>query len=228
MVNNKINDVDEFDDNFTSRSGSAVSHNVVNNSIRPKSSFNNNNNKADYQRKQSSEQNEKNEKKDGDENEEENDGKRGCKGMLKFLMTNIGLIILVILYVIGGAFLFQLLEQHNSIQNCQEGEGESESLVTEYKMKLYSYIRLNVDFDPWLPSNNITNKTKVGPAVYNPVIDEMLTTFRTKVLQIRTNYTYYGQDCVQNNLWNYQSAILFALTVVTTIGYGHVAPSTWE
>ncbi len=39
---------------------------------------------------------------------------------IQFLCSNIGLIIIVVAYSIGGAFLFILLEQYIELQNCQE------------------------------------------------------------------------------------------------------------
>lgn len=40
---------------------------------------------------------------------------------LLFLSSNLGLVIIVIAYSIGGAFLFILLEQYIELQNCQQG-----------------------------------------------------------------------------------------------------------
>ena len=39
---------------------------------------------------------------------------------LHFLCSNIGLIIVVTAYSIGGAFLFTLLEQYVELQSCQQ------------------------------------------------------------------------------------------------------------
>jgi hypothetical protein len=44
-----------------------------------------------------------------------------CRSFIQFLFSNLGLIILVIGYCVGGAFLFQLLEQYIELQNCQQG-----------------------------------------------------------------------------------------------------------
>ncbi len=44
-----------------------------------------------------------------------------CRSFIHFLFSNLGLVLLVIGYSIGGAFLFQLLEQYIELQNCQQG-----------------------------------------------------------------------------------------------------------
>jgi hypothetical protein len=38
----------------------------------------------------------------------------------QFLCSNLGLVIVVVAYSIGGAFLFILLEQYIELQNCQQ------------------------------------------------------------------------------------------------------------
>ena len=40
---------------------------------------------------------------------------------VQFLFSNLGLVLVVVAYSIGGAFLFQLLEQYIELQNCQQG-----------------------------------------------------------------------------------------------------------
>ena len=39
---------------------------------------------------------------------------------VQFLCSNLGLVIVVVAYSIGGAFLFILREQDIELQNCQE------------------------------------------------------------------------------------------------------------
>jgi hypothetical protein len=47
------------------------------------------------------------------------------RSFVQFLCSNLGLILVVIGYSIGGAFLFQLLEQYIELQNCQQGSCKS-------------------------------------------------------------------------------------------------------
>lgn len=54
------------------------------------------------------------------------------KLLVRFFVSYLGMIIAVVLYVCGGAYLFQILEQHNEIQNCQTGEGAWDDLLNEY------------------------------------------------------------------------------------------------
>jgi hypothetical protein len=59
-------------------------------------------------------------------------------------------------------------------------------------------------------------------------IDEMLVDFRNLVIAIDDTNKFSGQDCVENSRWNFYSALLFTITIITTIGYGYIAPKTWE
>jgi hypothetical protein len=43
------------------------------------------------------------------------------RSFAQFLCSNLGLVVLVVGYSIGGAFLFQLLEQYIELQDCQQG-----------------------------------------------------------------------------------------------------------
>jgi len=41
-----------------------------------------------------------------------------CKKLAKFLASTLGLSILVALYAVAGAFIFQILEQTNEKEEC--------------------------------------------------------------------------------------------------------------
>lgn len=46
------------------------------------------------------------------------------RSFIQFLFSNLGLILIVVAYSVGGAFLFQLLEQYIELQNCQQGNSK--------------------------------------------------------------------------------------------------------
>lgn len=73
---------------------------------------------------------------DKNKNDQENSRKGAFKLLIQFLVSYVGLIAAVGLYVAGGAYLFQILEQHNTVQNCQIGEGEWDNLRVSYRFVL--------------------------------------------------------------------------------------------
>lgn len=135
-----------------------------------------------------------------------------CKRVSKFLFSHIGLVVMVILYACGGAALFSLLEQHQEAVDCQEGKGEESTNIVNLKSLLLSYIQFNI-------SSNPADTTKDNETVANANIETWLQDFRDSVLTTSSNYRYTGQDCTEENLkWNFAGALLFSITIFTTIG----------
>jgi len=150
------------------------------------------------------------------------------KKFSRFLVTNIGMITVVLLYVFGGAYLFQILEQHDEISRCQTAEGQWTTQLQAMRSKLFNYIYLNTTSNPWIPFDNSsglanTALTKDGPSIYNPKITGWLSQFSTDIRSLQSTYKYRGQDCETQSMWTYFSALLFTFSVVSTIGYGHIA-----
>lgn len=59
-------------------------------------------------------------------------------------------------------------------------------------------------------------------------INQCLTDFRKKIIDIEAETKYSGQNCTTHSRWNFFSSLLFTITVISTVGYGYVAPITWE
>lgn len=59
-------------------------------------------------------------------------------------------------------------------------------------------------------------------------INKWLEEFRKKILEIESNTNYFGQNCSKDTKWNFFASLLFTITVISTVGYGFIAPVTWE
>lgn len=131
---------------------------------------------------------------------------------IQFLFSNLGLVLLVIGYSIGGAFLFQLLEQYIELQNCQQASLSESINVSNMSESMYQNVHLKQE-----------NTTQLHDR-----IEIYLINFTKEIYQRRTSLRFTGQNCTNTSSWNFPSALLFAITVITTIGFGHVTPVSWE
>jgi hypothetical protein len=137
-------------------------------------------------------------------------GRGCCKRVSKFLFSHIGLVAMVVIYAVAGAFLFELLEQHEEAKSCQEGKGAESTNIVNLKSLLLTYIQFNITSNP-------SDTSKDNETVANNNIELWLQIYRDQVLSVKETYRYSGQDC-NSPKWNFAGALLFAITVITTIG----------
>uniref|UniRef100_A0A8D9AX77 TWiK family of potassium channels protein 7 n=1 Tax=Cacopsylla melanoneura TaxID=428564 RepID=A0A8D9AX77_9HEMI len=137
-----------------------------------------------------------------------------CKDYLRqflaFLFSNIGIICLVIGYTIAGAFIFIEIERDEHDRNS-------------------SKLRLNMTSTRNTTVSNLWHYTCCVPAVF----DEMV--WKEQVSKELKGFQHIVIDNVQkgyegnrnsSNRWSFSGAFLYSLTVITTIGYGNLAPLT--
>jgi hypothetical protein len=142
------------------------------------------------------------------------------KTLLKLLVTDIGAIVFISLYLIAGAFLFQYTEQYTEKLNCQTGEAKENQLIHKYRSIMVNYLLFNyknIESDTLIASSEPT--TTLNSSDINEIlVTNILYQLRNSVLEIRKQYKYYGQNCNEVTLWTFSSALLFTITLVTTIG----------
>lgn len=144
---------------------------------------------------------------------------RQClKKTAKFLFSHIGLVGLVVVYAVAGGFLFQLLEERQERLNCQENQGEQIAQITRLKQNLVYYIQNNAT----PTTTSTTSSDKDNTTIAFTKIRNMLLDYRTFVIRTSTKYRSYGDDCSIVNKWTYANSLLFAITIITTIGYGNI------
>jgi hypothetical protein len=157
--------------------------------------------------------------------EKETSKARQCiKKTAKFLFSHIGLVGLVVVYVVAGGFLFELLEQHQEKLNCQEAQGEQTVQINKLKQKLVAYIQYNTtrsSSTASLPTSTYLIGKDDETTAY-ATIAAMLLDYRDFVITTSAKYRYSGDDCSVINKWTFPNSLLFAITIITTIGYGNI------
>ncbi|KAK3605639.1 hypothetical protein CHS0354_032589 [Potamilus streckersoni] len=137
-----------------------------------------------------------------------------CKKIMKFMFSHIGLCGMVVLYTIAGGFIFQHLEKANEVEICYESQKE---------------------YDP-MENKTLENFRKVIET--NPLdLEAQMIQFRSILQTFRNNALaigYDGSDCDRYGeengpvyVWSWPGSLMFSVTVITTIGYGNIAPKTF-
>ena len=144
------------------------------------------------------------------DSEDDSDQKTGwrdcCKKVLKFMFSHIGLCGMVGAYVVGGGFLFEHLEQHNEKVECYKAKNlyEPQENITIYKLWTIAH------------AYNVHD-------MYKAIEEYQLILRHFRNVAIR--YEYNGKNC--SNMgnpngpkyqWSFAGALLFSVTVITTIG----------
>ncbi|CAF4596538.1 unnamed protein product [Rotaria sp. Silwood1] len=111
--------------------------------------------------------------------ETHNQNKTFYRLFIQFLASNLGLVIFVVAYSVGGTFLFILLEQYIELQNCQLASLDEEISIASLSETIYNYVVVSTD-----------NTT----IIYEKIID-YLNNFTNDIYDRKSDFRYTGQDC---------------------------------
>ncbi|RZF39600.1 hypothetical protein LSTR_LSTR001121 [Laodelphax striatellus] len=133
------------------------------------------------------------------------------KKRLKSFLSHVGLLITLMMYTILGGLLFYELEYPEEVNNLRRVE----QLVREERQAFVEAASAQLD----CAGGNVTTQLADLLARYERAVQEAA---KTGVLVPLAD----GRPVEELTKWNQLQAIFFAVTVLTTIGYGNVAPST--
>ncbi|XP_013787082.1 TWiK family of potassium channels protein 18-like [Limulus polyphemus] len=129
-----------------------------------------------------------------------------CRTGFTFVFSHIGLCSLVVGYTIIGAFTFEALEAQNERAKREEIVSERETIVENL----------------W----EITTKSSVlHEANWTVQVTGALRQFEWTLIKAVRKEGYDGKDEPPLQ-WNFFGALLYSIIVITTIGYGNIAPKT--
>jgi hypothetical protein len=129
-----------------------------------------------------------------------------CKKFTTFLFSNIGLCSAVVAYSILGGFIFQNLEAPNEILKRHKVTSDRKSLATE----LWDLVDKQ---DVIFFEENFTHAAEL-----------ILIKYQKVVLEAKKNGWdgAEGDDDVVPPQWSYAGSLLYAVTVITTIGNSYL------
>ena len=132
-----------------------------------------------------------------------------------FLVSNVGLCVLVVAYSIGGAFMFRAIESPFEVQTTnQVNELRNRTIINLWNISKYSItvvegrkILLIIAYN-----NNVLYYDK-----WKLSIAEEIKVFQRELLKAIKD-GYEGRHREGQEQWSFSGAFLFSLTVISTIG----------
>lgn len=125
-----------------------------------------------------------------------------CKSFTTLIFSRVGLCLLVAAYACGGGMIFQLLEAPY--------EGQMTGRIQQ---------RLNVTVEKLF--NGTSELKYLCPSNWTIMARKILEDYQRELVQ-QTKRGYQGERFADDNKqWNFAGAILYAITVITTIGNDH-------
>ncbi|KAK6192336.1 hypothetical protein SNE40_003820 [Patella caerulea] len=135
------------------------------------------------------------------------------KKFLVFLISQVGLTCMMVGYTIGGGFLFVWLESGHS-KEVRENIGN----IRHDQVKILWDITANLNI---LYEKNWT-----------VMAESVFLKFQTDIYHAVKDSGWDGQDSITKDVgdeeWSFAGSLLYSVTVITTIGYGHLTPRTME
>ena len=122
--------------------------------------------------------------------------KDGFRTVIAFIFSNVGICVLVLGYLILGAFMFQYIEEPESVE-----ESPMVSKRRTAVMKLWNITE----------RYNTLHKTNWSEAVKSVIAE-----YQEEVIEA-IDEGFDGKD-IPDNLWSFSGALLYSITVITTIG----------
>uniref|UniRef100_A0A2P2I3U1 Potassium channel subfamily K member 18-like n=1 Tax=Hirondellea gigas TaxID=1518452 RepID=A0A2P2I3U1_9CRUS len=136
------------------------------------------------------------------------------KRFARIMLSHIGLLVIVVIYAVAGAYWFIKLESsYEALQN---------------RIKNLKYLDVQdakkyIVYDMWLQnSQNHTGTEFILLAGNN------LKMFHDFVVDAVQNSYYDGRNDTDIYNWSFSKSLLFTVTTMAAIGYGHIAPKTFN
>lgn len=140
------------------------------------------------------------------------------KVIFRLAFSNLGMLILNIIYAAGGAKIFMALELPGEAQRYADKQDVAKKLNATVEYLAFSFYNSLKNPDP---SKNL------GKAAFEDMAFNNLQIYVTNLVDALDNNNYDGTVDGWYWAWNFPNTLLFTLSIMTTIGYGQIAPKSF-
>ncbi|CAI4230671.1 unnamed protein product [Auanema sp. JU1783] len=145
--------------------------------------------------------------------EDEEESERGLRKYAKLILPHVALVLLTCAYTVLGASIFYSVERPHELETKQQQLQQIYTRQTEFVDQLVR-----------LAAQNQTDRLEwelIAERHMHNMSDQLFVAFEKYFLtstEVKKNVT--------TEIWSFPTSIFFAVTVVTTIGYGNPVPVT--
>ncbi|XP_063874780.1 uncharacterized protein LOC135108080 [Scylla paramamosain] len=142
---------------------------------------------------------------------------RGLKMVITFAFSHLGLCAFVAAYTVAGAFLFRELEQKNILPHYDSSTHRA-ALLRDLHNITERVVGEVASGGAWQEVFNSSG--------WHEEMRERLQRFEDALVTAVGNQLYDQGPDEQRERWNVIGSLFYCVTVITTIGYGHISPRT--
>jgi len=141
------------------------------------------------------------------------------KVILKYAFSQAGVIVLCILYAVGGAEMYMGMEGPLEEQQKQLKINAALDIIdaTDYLADSF-----------WNLIHNKYPEKRLNDTAFQTKVEEDLHSITMKIVDAAVNLDYDGEVDTWTYSWTFPNTLLFTITIMTTIGYGHICPKSFQ
>lgn len=132
--------------------------------------------------------------------------------MLRLLFSHVGLFLLVCTYAAVGATMFSKIESAH--------EEQRRALKDIRALEINDTVYYLADLFWYWQGQNYTHNDFISK------VQEKINTFKHYVIDSVREVKYDGEYGTWDYDWTFPKSLLFTVSTISTIGYGHIAPKT--
>ena len=139
------------------------------------------------------------------------------KVMLKYAFSQIGVIVLCCVYAVGGAQIYMSMEVPL--------EEEAKELKKTVAMEIIDAQDFLAD-SFWILIHHRYPEKRLNMTSFEVKVEEDLNALVSKIVTACEENNYDGEIETWDMAWTFPNALLFTVTIMTTVGYGHISPKS--